>query len=139
VPADRSLSPRVLQILPAIDSFEKLQAMCLTAGRRDQAWWLLQLAGELRLDADDTETLVEELVVAGLVERSAGDQVRYAPQDADTDAAIAELIAAYRDDTLLVVRAITERAMHKIRDSVASTFADAFVVRRPKPREPSDG
>lgn len=137
--AELSLSPRVRRLLTAVDSFEKLQILCLTAGKRDEAWSALRLAGELHLSSDDLEIPLQELLTAGLLARLDGDQVRYAPPTAEVDASVTELIHLYRDQTLLVVRAITQRAIDKIRDSAAHTFADAFVLRRSKPREPDDG
>lgn len=136
---DRTMPSRVRQLLDAVDSFEKLQLLRLVAARRDEAWSLLRLAGELRLPSDEVDAPVQELTRAGLLARVDADHARYAPVSPDVDAAVAELIQLYQDDTLLVVRAITERAFEKIRDSAAHTFADAFVVRRSKPREPDDG
>lgn len=132
------MSPRVRQLLAVVDSFEKLQILALTSGQREVPWLVLRLAGECRLSSDDIEAPVTELTQAGLLVAVEGDQVRYAPGSPAVEEAVAELLQLYREDTLQVVRAITQRAMEKIRDSAAHTFADAFVVRR-KPREPDDG
>lgn len=137
--SDRPLPQRVRQLLAAVDSFERLQVLRLTAGTRDEAWSMLRLCGELRLSEYEIVEVLQQLVDAGLLARVDADHVGYAPASEPLDAAVAELIKLYQEDTLLVVRAITERAFQKIRDSAAHTFADAFVVRRSKPREPDDG
>jgi len=135
-----ALPPRVRQLLATdIDSFEKLQIVQLTAGKREDRWTFLRLAGEINVDDSEVKPLTGELIAAGILAPDGDDGTRYDPRTAEIDAAVQELITCYRDDTLLVVRAITDRAFAKIRHSVASTFADAFVIRRPKPPEPSDG
>ncbi len=138
--SETALPSRVRHLLATvIDSFEKLQVVQLTSGRRHEKWTFLRLAGEINVDDAEVKPLTGALIAAGILAPDGDDGARYDPHSPELDAAVQELITCYRDDTLLVVRAITDRALAKIRDSVASTFADAFVIRRPKPREPSDG
>lgn len=135
-----ALPPRVRQLLTStIDTFEKLQLVRLTSQQPDQAWTFLRLADELHVDDAEVKAAVRALIDAGLLIADGVTAARYAPDTPELDAAVDALMTCYRDDIHQVVRALTERALDKIRDSVASTFADAFVIRRPKPREPSDG
>ncbi len=126
-------------MLGVIDSFEKLEIVCRTARHRDATWSLTRIASELHLPAESVEQSLRELIAAGLLDRDGEGAVRYAPASADVDGEVQLLAKLYEEDTLLVVRAISQRAMERIRVSTAHRFADAFLVRRRKPEEPHDG
>jgi hypothetical protein len=138
VSSEITLPPRVRQLLGTIDSFEKLHVVRLLAEHRGEAWSLARIADELRLSADEATAAAQRLIDADLLVRT-GPDVGYAPGATEVGEAVEQLLQLYRDETLVVVRAITAQAMENIRNSAAHTFADAFVVRRSKPREPDNG
>ena len=53
-------------------------------------------------------------------------------------AGIAALVKAYDDDRVRVLHLLTQRALARIREGAARTFADAFVL-RPKKKGDEDG
>ena len=114
-------------LLGPVDSFEKLYA--ITALRR---------AGDApqRLDVLETSTGVpvtvltealQALAAAGLVVQQAG---RWLLAPRCDFAAIDELVETWSAKRTVVLHALTQRSLERIRASAARTFADAFALRR---------
>ncbi len=129
-------SPAVRRLLESpLDSFEKLEivvALHRTAARTSSN---AELASAIALPLEIVSRAVDELVRAGFVE-NAGGLTRLTASPADR-AAVGELVELYDEDRILVVRALSQIAMDKIRGMAARTFADAFKLR--KKREDDDG
>lgn len=94
-----------------------------------------ELATAVALPVEIVTRAVDDLVRAGFVQ-NAGGLTRLTISPADL-AAVAELVELYDEDRILVVRALSQISMDKIRGMAARTFADAFKLR--KKREDDDG
>jgi hypothetical protein len=132
------LPAELRDLLERIDSFEKLEVLAHTVPQPGIAFAIAALAEVLRLPADGIESAADELAAAGFVRRGAGGTVSYVAAPGADDAAIRALVRLYEQDRLLVLRALTRSAMDRLRSSAARTFADAFLVRRPR-KERDDG
>lgn len=127
----------VRELLETVDSFEKLELVCRMGSRPTSAWTMPEISDGLGMSPDVLEEPARALIVAGLVARTDDGRLRLATVNARTAQAIATLTRLYTDEKLLVVRAVTQLAMERIRSTAVRTFADAFVIRRKKPEEPS--
>lgn len=132
-----TLPAELRTLLERIDSFEKIEVMCHALRHEGLPLTAMMLADAVRLSHDHVATAVDELVQDGLLREGPGGTVTYVVRSGDQDAALRSLARLYDDDRVLVVRALTQVAMDRLRSSAARTFADAFVVRRKK--EPDDG
>lgn len=89
----------------------------------------------MALPLDIVSRAVDDLTLAGFVENAGG--LTRLTASAEDLAAVKELVDLYDEDRILVVRALSQIAMDKIRGMAARTFADAFKLR--KKREDDDG
>ncbi len=94
-----------------------------------------ELSTAVALPLDIVARAVDELTRAGFV-KNAGGLTRLTVSAADL-AAVKDLVEMYDADRILVVRALSQIAMDKIRGMAARTFADAFKLRMK--REDDDG
>jgi hypothetical protein len=127
----------VRDLLVTVDSFEKLEVVCRMGSKPTSAWTMLEISEGVGMSPDVLEEPVRALVVAGLLVRTDDRRLRLATMNARTAQAVDALTKLYANEKLLVVRAVTQLAMERIRSTAARTFADAFVIRRKKPEEPS--
>lgn len=123
-------------LLGPIDSFEKLELLIALRSSGDSAERLDAL--ETRTGAPTTvlERALGELAAAGIVVQQGGGW-RLAAAEGDRQA-IDELVGAWSSNRTAVLNVMTQRSLDRIRASVASTFADAFSLRRGDKRERGD-
>lgn len=114
-----------------VDSFEKLELVMALRRSKTQRCSIADLAHALDLPRDELRSAVLELQDAGLL-RFAHDEVTLAPRAPDDQRALDELAEAYDRDKVTLVKAITERSLHRLRGLAGRAFAGAFVFgRRP--------
>jgi len=118
-----------------LDSFEKLEVVVALYRASAHTSSVAALAKLCELSPDITSRTIDELARAGFVEGAEG-LTRLTAGTEDL-AAIGELVAVYDDDRIVIVRALSEISMDKIRRMAARTFADAFNLR--KKREDDGG
>ena len=110
-----------------VDSFEKLELiMALRRGETRRAS-ITDLAHALDLPRDELRRAVRELQAAGLLQL-AHDEVTLAPRAPDAQRAIDELAAVYDADKMVLVKAIAESSIERLRNLAGRAFADAFVI-----------
>lgn len=129
-------SPAVRRLLESpLDSFEKLEIVVALHRTAVHTSSNAELARAVALPLEIVVRAVDELTRAGFVQH-AGGLTRLTIDAADL-AALGELVALYDEDRILVVRALSQISMDKIRGMAARTFAGAFKLRRK--REDDDG
>lgn len=137
MPSDSSRIPAgVRELLATIDSVEKLEIIGLLGRDVDVSWSSPALTDALGLPAGQIAPAVDELVADHLLVRIGDGQVRYGPDRPETEERIAALVRLYEEDKALVLRAMTEASLERIRVA-ARTFADSFLLRRRKPDDPA--
>ena len=124
-------------LLGPVDSFEKLEVILALREATGSAMALDALAARAGVRVEHVEDAVAELVTAGLVERLPDGGCRVA-RAADA-AALDELATAWATRRPAVLKAMTGRAVGRIRASAARAFADAFRLRPPKDDGENDG
>jgi hypothetical protein len=123
-------------LLGPVDSFEKLEVLLALHESAGAALTRDALAARAGVPAEQLEQLTSELVAAGLVQRLADSTYRIGTGDA---AGVRELAAAWATSRPAVLKAMTGRAVGRIRASAARTFAEAFRLRQRKDDGESDG
>lgn len=122
---DPDLPTHVAELLDhRVLDFESLEVLVLLFAERG-AWKASDLGKRLLLDRDRVEGALEALRAAGLSAPDGDGASRvwtYAPSDAPSADAVAELAAAYRFRRIDVMRRITANALTRIRASARSTF-----------------
>lgn len=126
-----SLTPALRKLLEThVESFEKLELLMLlgrTPGGHQTAG---ELALALNLGTDEIREIVAALAAAGLIARAPDGQISLAPRTAEQRAVLGELARVYEDDRIMLVKAIAETAMERLRSLAGRAFADAFVIRK---------
>lgn len=125
-----SLSPALRKLLDThIESFEKLELLMLLRRAPGSSSTVAEAARTLGLGSDEVRTIAAQLATAGLVTRSDG-VLALAPQGPEDGAALDELEHVYDDDKIVLVKAIAETAMDRLRNLAGRAFAEAFVIRK---------
>jgi DNA-binding transcriptional ArsR family regulator len=115
-----------------VESFEKLELLMLLR-RAPGSQTAGELALALSLGADEIRETAAALSAAGLVTRAPDGRISLAPQTAEQRAALDELARVYEEDRIVLVKAIAETAMERLRSLAGRAFADAFVIRKKPP------
>jgi hypothetical protein len=123
-------------LLGPVDSFEKLEVLLALREAAGSSLTLAALAARAFAQVDQTEQAVVELAAAGLVERLPDGTWRTGRTEA---AALDELATAWTTCRPAVLKAMTGRAVGRIRASAARTFAEAFRLRGRKDDGGKDG
>lgn len=134
------MTPEIQRLLETtIDSFEKLEIVrCLW--RRETAPWSIERLGErVGTSPDHIATSLDELTGAGVVRATVRGREYAAAKGGAHDGLIVQLLTLYEEDPLAIMRVINEIAVQRIRSMAARTFADSFLMRRPKKPEDDDG
>lgn len=122
------LSDLVRQLLLGpVDSFEKLEVLLALHGAAGAPLSLGEIAARARLTVEQVEQATAGLDAAGLIERTVPEAWRIG---GDSAIAVGDLAAAWTTCRAMVLKAMTERALGRIRASAARVFADAFRLRR---------
>jgi hypothetical protein len=128
-----TISSSVKELLKTrINTFEKLDLVVTLHQSPHETMSVEALIRALGAPRDVIRQAVGDLRRALLVDFDSRGEVRLlAATDADRTA-IGELVESYRDDPAIVLRFLGEVALDRIRSMAATTFADAFVLRRKK-------
>lgn len=122
-----------------VDTFEKLEVLVALHGEPRATSSVEALCRMLKLPRDVIREAVMELRSSSLVELTSRGEVQLLPPSQKDAASVAELVAMYRDDRMVIVRTIGEIAMMRVRSMTAKVFADAFVIRKKPPKDGEDG
>jgi hypothetical protein len=122
--------PEVLVLLDtSLGTFEKLElaSHLMHAGASVPR---ADLRAALRLDAESLREAIGELVSAKIIEVGGAPdfKVNLGPRAQQDD--FKALMALYDGDRLSVATALASSAMRRIRSMAATTFAEAFVLKR---------
>lgn len=107
-----------------LDTAADVDTLLLLRRQRDRSWTALAVARELRIDPDQSATILARLGRRGLLQIN-GDAFRYGPTDAEMDEAVATLAALYPSYRLAVTSLIYSRPTLPVRD-----FSNAFRLRK---------
>lgn len=135
-PADAALSPDVQALLRRIESYEQLEVLLLLRRHAHQPWSAHSVASELNLRelaAEEACFLLGTRRMLCVASSDRGRLYKYAPVDPELDAALAQLAAAYAEQPLDVVRAMTANAFDRLRKKSLRIFTGAFLSRK-RPR-----
>lgn len=123
------LSEPVRALLRRIESYEQLEVVLALAHEPSRAWPLAVVLERSRLSEELAQEALEQLVSAGLLTRASPEE-GWRLADPELQRLAPQLLAAYRDNVVGVIRELTENALERVRTAALRTFADAFVVRR---------
>lgn len=135
-PGDLPAGARRLLLGP-VDSFEKLEVVLALREAAGASMTVAALATRACVPVEQIGPVVSELAEVGLLERLADGTWRVGAS-ADMEG-LDELAAAWVRCRAAVLKAMTGRAVRRIRASAAQAFADAFRLRRPKGEGQDDG
>jgi hypothetical protein len=113
-----------------VESFEKLELLMLLRRAPEGRSTNGELALALDLGDDEVREIVAALSSAGLVSRAVDGSISLAPRTEAERAALDELARVYAEDKIVLVKAIAETAMDRLRNLAGRAFADAFVIRK---------
>jgi hypothetical protein len=121
------LVEQVIELLRAflrdnVTSYEQLSALLVLARSPTRAWSLAELSQEVRLPSDLLESALGWLEERGLIARTAGSGLRYAPRDAAAGQQVEVLLRAYDEQRLTIVKLMNESALERMRKSAARRF-----------------
>ena len=135
-PGDLPAGARRLLLGP-IDSFEKLEVLLALRETGESSLTAAALAARACVPLEQAEPALAELASAGLAARRSDGTWRVGTA-ADAEA-IDELAAAWTTCRPAVLKAMTGRAVGRIRASAARAFAEAFRLRGRKDDGENDG
>lgn len=139
MPTSRLPAPVRRLLEGPIDTFEKLE-LVLALFRSDKPLSVAELERTTEDGVDELRAMLADLARSGLVSiESAGTRarggteqiVRLVPKE-EQGAALNELARLYDEDSVVVVKALSQISLERIRGMAARTFADAFQLRRKK-------
>jgi hypothetical protein len=131
--SDISAAARLL-LRESVHTFEQLEALVLLYGARGNAWPESAIAEALKIPAEAAREALLELESRGLAageHQEAAPRYRYAATS-ELDAAVRELVRAYHDNRLGVVKLMSDNAIHRMRTGAIRAFSDAFLIGRKK-------
>jgi hypothetical protein len=140
------LSQDVLALLRnSIEAYEELEVLLLLHRSRERGWTVAELSERLRLSEDLISAAVARLAAASLAGVAPGGpegsgpltarkSYQYRAATPALDATIGELAAAYSDNPVTVIRAMSAHSIQRVRTAALRAFADAFIFKRNKDR-----
>ncbi len=132
------MTPEIQRLLETtIDSFEKLEIVRSLWRTDGAAWSIDRLAERVGTSSDHMGPSLEELAAEGLL-CPTRDHAYTAVKSHVRATSITQLLELYERDPLVVMRVINAIAVRRIRAMAARTFADSFLMRRPR-RADDDG
>jgi hypothetical protein len=142
VPA--AVSPSLRKLLDStIDSIEKLDLIVALHGADDRCLPIDSLTARLGLAGrEEVRRLTQELSAHGLIIATAAspggqdEEVILVAQSDESEATLLELATVYERDKALLIVAIAESAIERLRELAGRAFTNAFGSRRP--RDPDD-
>jgi hypothetical protein len=132
--------PGVVRILSeSIDSFEKLEVAVHLFRARFGAQTTAEVAKTLKLPHDATAEALSELTQAHVLRTTDQDGAAWCFDPTGPWAADLEKLATlYEQERLDVVNLMARLAVERIRTHAARMFADAFLIKAPKPGKKGD-
>jgi hypothetical protein len=112
-----------------VDSFEKLEVIVALHAARDRRMSVGELCTALKLPRDVVNQTTMELSRAALIAVASSGVVHLAPPTSSDAEAVAALMQVHAADRFLLVRALGELAVERIRNMASRTFA---ATRKPK-------
>jgi hypothetical protein len=125
----QDLSEPVEQLLRRLETYEQLHVLLAVTKDAQRAWSADELQQQTRLSAEGLQDTLRLLTSAGLLEPVAGESRWTLAPSAHLQEAAAQLLTTYQDNVLVIVKALTDNALERVRTKALHTFADAFVVR----------
>lgn len=115
--------------------FEELRALLCLAAEPTRAWSAAEVEAATGVPNELAEAALEELARRGrLVKALPGRPLcyRYAAASRAVDDLVAELVRAYDEQRLAVIRMMNDNALHRVRSTAARQLAEAFRLDREK-------
>ena len=112
-------------IIEAIPSVWSLELLLVLHRAADRNWRVVDLVRETRGSSSSVKDGLSALVKAGLAVYSPGGEIRYQPTTAEKASLADELVQAYAETPIAVVKAILSSPSERIR-----TFSNAFILKR---------
>lgn len=120
-----------------IESYEQLELLLLLRHEPDAYWTEETLSVRLSIPSSLVSAALDELQTAGFIlgNRQRSDKrYRYVAQRESLEATIGRLADKYRDQPMPVIKVMSANAIDRVRTAALRTFADAFILRKEKPR-----
>lgn len=117
-----------------LKSFEQLEVLLLLRARSSESLTPEAAASELRLDPERIQDAMSGLETSGLLHRTTVEPPSYQYRSANMhlEAAVDELVIAYRERRAAVMSQMSTNAIERIRSGSLKAWADAFIIRRRK-------
>lgn len=107
-----------------IESIAHLEALLLLRREAGEAWDAPRLAARLYIAVAEAQRVLDQMSMAGLVERQAS-VYRYAPESESDEALVGRLAALYATHLIPITHLIHGRTGRRIQE-----FADAFKLKK---------
>jgi hypothetical protein len=130
--SERLSEPVRLFLRGHMTSFERLEVLMFLSRNDTQAWSAEQTSERLSMSVELVRDALEGLESSGLVRRLADSAFQFAPSTPALASAVAELAAAYREQSAAVMSAMSIYAIERIRSGPMRAFSDAFMLERKK-------
>lgn len=135
----RNLPAHVVHLLrTTIDSFVKLDLVVALHSSPRTAKSVDELGGALELPRDEIREAAVELRKAGIVDMTARGEVQLLLPTSSDGEAIEDLVRLYKEHRFILVQALGEIAIGRLRHLAVRRFADAFLLSKP-PRDDDHG
>lgn len=130
------IAPRVRSLISErIESFEQLEVLKLLSSQPTRDWTAAAVGRELRIDADLAAMALHSLAVRELVVMRRSEReptFRFGSANPSLSLAAEDLLRAYADDPLGIVRLLSANAIERVRTAATRAFSDAFLYRKDK-------
>ena len=121
----------VLELLRArVDTFEKLELVVKLHDAPLSTMSVDEVCRALKLSREVVRQAAIELRASTLLEMTVRGELRLVPVEASDRESVDALVRLYNTDPLVIVKALGEISMDRIRNMATRAFAEAFVIRR---------
>ena len=120
-----------------IESYEQLELLLLLRNEQQVSWTEEGLSRRLRIPASLIGAALAHLEHAGYVSITTPDAEKrysYLAQNDELEATMARLAQTYREQPMPIIKLMSANAIERVRTAALRTFADAFILRKDKPR-----
>ena len=126
-------------LVSRIDSFEKLELVVALHAAPRTTMSVEDLCRALKMPRDTVRQAAMDLRAVALIDLTSRGEVQLLPPTSRDQQAIGELFRLYNEDRILLVQALGDIAVQRIRGMASRAFADAFVLRKKPPKDGDDG
>lgn len=116
-----------------IETYEHLEVLLFLATASGDLWGVDTVAERLGITTSSAGEALDHLTTAGLLATPSPARQRlfgYQPENAELDAAVRRLQAAYADRRLAIMNEMTANALQRVRTAGMRAFARAFLFDR---------